>query len=52
MKQSWDVQTGKKWSHLLSVRWNFLECTMRAPQPGISSELLVGQKGAVGMIIE
>lgn len=50
MKQSWDVQTGDKLSHLPSVGWNFLECTMGAPQPGISLELSGGQREAVGVI--
>lgn len=51
MKQSWDVQTGKKWSHSPSVGWNFVECTMGAPQPGISFEWSGGQREAVGMNI-
>lgn len=50
MEQSWVVQSGKKWSPLPSVGWNFLEGTMGA-QPGISFELSGGQREAVGMII-
>lgn len=49
MKQSWDVQTGGKWGHLPSVGGNFLECTVGAPQPGISFERSGGQREAVGM---
>lgn len=46
MKQSWDVQIGKKWSHLPSVGWSFLECTMGAPQPAIRFELSGGQRSS------